>query len=567
MIEKTQLDLLRRHYDLSRRERIQELRDEREILQNQHIVNGLGRSGALLGALQRLYHKEIDIAAKALWDGVERFIAPQPGLDTKSADQLRAIFKEKIQELASQLNSSMLQSATGMGLEELGQRFTLKEGEKMVLERLDLELDALTEEAPVTTPHPSQDGDDGSHENGGDSPTAMISYSWDNDAHKAWVRTLATQLRSDGVDVSLDQWDTHPGDQLPAFMESAVRENDFVLIVCTPNYRERSDNRSGGVGYEGNVMTSEVLNEGNERKFVPILRGPDWSASAPTWLAGKIYIDLRGEPYSEKNYFDLLNTLLGRREGRPPLGQPPVLRAPEPGAVRLSNETISPKWKSSSFVDDDERLAINPAYPDPKEIRWRNGPQAFLRLDPLAPKGEWTPTELLDLVSRNEARLLPMGRGSHAGGIWQLRNRHGAIVCDAAGVEENEITDGLTQVFTSGALWGIEGWILRETPTDRDFIPASATEDVFSHTLDNYLRFAQTALELEPPLKIRCGLSGIEGFSITVSSNRVEGYAVEDEVLYETVIRNFDDAAEQILRPLFEMIWEACGLHYTGDGS
>ena len=42
MIERPQLDLLLRHYDLSRRERIEGLRDEREILQNQHIANGLG---------------------------------------------------------------------------------------------------------------------------------------------------------------------------------------------------------------------------------------------------------------------------------------------------------------------------------------------------------------------------------------------------------------------------------------------------------------------------------------------------------------------------------------------
>jgi hypothetical protein len=34
-----------------------------------------------------------------------------------------------------------------------------------------------------------------------------------------------------------------PGDQLPAFMERAVRENDYVLIVCTPTYADRSNRR------------------------------------------------------------------------------------------------------------------------------------------------------------------------------------------------------------------------------------------------------------------------------------------------------------------------------------
>ena len=50
-------------------------------------------------------------------------------------------------------------------------------------------------------------------------PRAFVSYSWDDDSHKKWVADLATALRSDGVDTTLDQWHTVPGDQLPAFME------------------------------------------------------------------------------------------------------------------------------------------------------------------------------------------------------------------------------------------------------------------------------------------------------------------------------------------------------------
>ena len=78
-------------------------------------------------------------------------------------------------------------------------------------------------------------------------PKAFIHYSWDGDAHKEWVRQLAIRLRADGVDVTLDRWHAAPGEQIPAFMERAVRENDFVISICTPRYKERSDGRSGGV--------------------------------------------------------------------------------------------------------------------------------------------------------------------------------------------------------------------------------------------------------------------------------------------------------------------------------
>lgn len=102
-------------------------------------------------------------------------------------------------------------------------------------------------------------------------PKAFISYSWDDDAHKQWVAKLATQLRSDGVETILDQWHAVPGDQLPEFMEREIRENDYVLIVCTPNYRLKSDQRKGGVGYEGDIMTAEVHTQRNHRKFMPIV--------------------------------------------------------------------------------------------------------------------------------------------------------------------------------------------------------------------------------------------------------------------------------------------------------
>jgi len=151
-------------------------------------------------------------------------------------------------------------------------------------------------------------------------PKAFISYSWDNEEHKKWIRELAIRLRSDGIDVTLDQWHLIPGDQLPEFMERAVRESDYVLIVCTHKYKDRSDNRQGGVGYEGDIITAEFMTKRNHRKFIPILRQPPWADSAPNWMSGKYYIDFSSSPYLQKDYDDLVTTLLGIREKAPPVG-------------------------------------------------------------------------------------------------------------------------------------------------------------------------------------------------------------------------------------------------------
>lgn len=157
---------------------------------------------------------------------------------------------------------------------------------------------------------------------GGREPTVFISYSWENESHKNWVRAVATRLRQEGIDVRLDQWDLAPGDQLTAYMESAVRENDYVLVVCTPHYKARSDQREGGVGYEGDIMTAEVHYQRNHRKFIPLLRNGSWDAASPTWLSGKCYLDFSGNPYSEDQYTELKITVAGKREGPPPLGRP-----------------------------------------------------------------------------------------------------------------------------------------------------------------------------------------------------------------------------------------------------
>ncbi len=178
-----------------------------------------------------------------------------------------------------------------------------------------------------------------------ENPKVFISYSWDSEEHKIWVKEFSTKLRTDGIDVSLDQWKVVPGDQMPAFMEKEIRDNDFVLIICTPKYKTKSDNREGGAGYEGDIMTAEILNKGNQRKFIPILRSSDWNNSAPSWLSGKYYIDFRTDPIREENYNDLLTTLYQQYLKVPPLGKPisatlgmPDLLAKTKGANEEPNE-------------------------------------------------------------------------------------------------------------------------------------------------------------------------------------------------------------------------------------
>lgn len=158
----------------------------------------------------------------------------------------------------------------------------------------------------------------------------FISYSWEDDEHKEWVRSLTDKLLENGIDATLDQYDLSLGDRLPQFMERSVTNADYVLIICTPTYKEKSDARKGGVGYEGHIITGELFAKGNERKFIPVIRKGDVSDALPISLEGKLAIDLKDGPHYDTNFEDLVTTLNGVPK------KPPVNKA-----ARISSSTLS----------------------------------------------------------------------------------------------------------------------------------------------------------------------------------------------------------------------------------
>lgn len=153
-------------------------------------------------------------------------------------------------------------------------------------------------------------------------PKVFISYSWEDEEHKTWVKELADRLLNDGVDASVDQYDLTLGDRLPFFMEQAIANTEYVLIICTPTYKEKSDERKGGVGYEGHIISGELFALGNEKKFIPVVRKGTVQNSLPACLSGKLAIDLTAGKYYEDSYKDLITTLYGAKE-KPKLGCKP----------------------------------------------------------------------------------------------------------------------------------------------------------------------------------------------------------------------------------------------------
>jgi hypothetical protein len=159
------------------------------------------------------------------------------------------------------------------------------------------------------------------------SPTVFISYSWDSSEHKAWVRRLATRLQENGVTILLDQWDLHPGRDLTNYMESSVRNSDFVLLICTPVFARRANGQPGGVGYEKGIVSGEIFSSSSvPGKFVPLLRAGEIIESVPSYLKSRVFIDFRNDANFDGEFELLLRHLYAKPAfERPLLGEPPNL--------------------------------------------------------------------------------------------------------------------------------------------------------------------------------------------------------------------------------------------------
>ena len=127
----------------------------------------------------------------------------------------------------------------------------------------------------------------------------FISYCWEDEVHTAWVKQLAEDL-SHYFKIRLDQ-KLPLGFELNKFMEQSVAKADKVLIIATPEYKDRADNRKRGVGYETSLITDDLVNDQNRIKFIPIIRKGTKETSFPRYLGSRKGLDMtKDEGYLEQ---------------------------------------------------------------------------------------------------------------------------------------------------------------------------------------------------------------------------------------------------------------------------
>jgi hypothetical protein len=159
-------------------------------------------------------------------------------------------------------------------------------------------------------------------------PKAFISYSWTSLAHRDQIRSYAERLREDGVDVILDQWDLAEGQDKYAFMEKMVTDPSIthVLVFSDKQYAEKADSRKAGVGTESQIMSKEIYEKVDQKKFIPLVceRKPDGEPYLPAFFQPRIWIDFSSPERVNENWEQLIRALHGKPlHVKPALGNPP----------------------------------------------------------------------------------------------------------------------------------------------------------------------------------------------------------------------------------------------------
>jgi tetratricopeptide (TPR) repeat protein len=197
-------------------------------------------------------------------------------------------------------------------------------------------------------------------------PKVFISYSHDSPSHEATVLALANRLRGEGVDAVLDQYESFPPRGWIHWMKDQIRDTQFILVVCTENYRRRWDGdekASVGLGasYEGQTIQQLLYNErGENRRFIPVLLNDKDGQYLPLELQRYTHFSL----YTESGYEKLYRLLTNQAETPMPiLGEALTLRVAKSDFRHIAWNTPprNPFFTGRSTHLEDVRRALTQA--------------------------------------------------------------------------------------------------------------------------------------------------------------------------------------------------------------
>jgi len=124
-------------------------------------------------------------------------------------------------------------------------------------------------------------------------------------------------------------------------------------MVCSLNYVSKAERGIGGVGYERLIVTAEVVESIDTKKFIPIMRGSDSLKKIPSFLGPRLYVDFE----SDKLYEEKLIELAREIHGAPAISKPPL--GPNPFSGTPTTPTVTRTIGATGALTPDDKFLQN----------------------------------------------------------------------------------------------------------------------------------------------------------------------------------------------------------------
>ena len=166
-------------------------------------------------------------------------------------------------------------------------------------------------------------------------------------------------------------------------------------------------------------------------------------------------------------------------------------------------------------------------------------------------------------VGQNDVRLSPMGVSG-----WNSRfNLEGWVGYD--GYRETP-SESYIQFYRNGVTEAVR--VVAHEYQGRRLIPSVAYERWIRDSLTQYLQ-ALKMIGVSAPIVIALAITKARGLSMGVNLSHSGGHAIQENtmILPEAILHEFSESVDNILRPMFDVIWNACGFpassNYNAEGN
>lgn len=155
-------------------------------------------------------------------------------------------------------------------------------------------------------------------------PKAFISYSQDSIEFADKILDFSNNLRHEGIDTILDQYEESPPEGWPRWMENSINSADYVIVICTKGYQCKILGQvDAGIGrgakWEGNIIYQKLyMSDSMNTKYLPVIFSHADIEFIPTPIQGSTYYDISSPEGFDALYWRLRGT---NAKQKPPLGK------------------------------------------------------------------------------------------------------------------------------------------------------------------------------------------------------------------------------------------------------